>query len=173
QIGKELHADYLLEGSVRRAADRVRITVQLIQVRDQTDLWTESYAHELKDILAVQDSVARAVANQIHITLRPEQQTRLAKPRKLETAAYEASLKRRYYWNKPTAEGLQRATTYFLQAVNKDPEYGAAYSGLADCSSGLAWHGFNSPVEALPKANAAALKAVEINPESAEAHAST
>jgi TolB-like protein/DNA-binding winged helix-turn-helix (wHTH) protein/Tfp pilus assembly protein PilF len=172
QVGKELHADYLLEGSVRRALNRVRITVQLIQVRDQTDLWTESYDHELKDMLAVQDSVARAVANQIHITLTAEQQTRLARPRKLEPAAYEAYLKGRYYWNKRTAEGMQKAATYFLQAVNKDPEYGSAYSGLADCSSGLTWHGFNSPAEALPKANAAALKAVEINPESAEAHAS-
>jgi TolB-like protein/Tfp pilus assembly protein PilF len=172
QVGEELHADYLLEGSVRRAADRVRITVQLIQVRDQTDLWTESYDHELKDILVLQDSVARAVANQIHITLGPEQQTRLARPRKLEPAAYEAYLKGRYYWNKRTAEGMQKAATYFQQAVNKDPEYGAAYSGLADCNSGLTWHGFNSPAEALPKANAAALKAVQINPESAEAHAS-
>ena len=173
EVGKELHADYLLEGSVRRASDRVRITVQLIQVRDQTDLWTESYDHELRDILAVQDSVARAVANQIHITLTPEQQTRLARPRsKLDPAAYESYLRGRYYWNKRTAEGMQKAATYFLEAVNKDPEYGAAYSGLADCSSGLTWHGFSSPAEALPKANAAALKAVAINPESAEAHAS-
>src|SRR5882724_4664114 len=99
QIGKELHADYLLQGSVRRAPDRVRITVQLIQVRDQTDLWIESYDRELKDILALQDSVARAIADQIHVTLTAEQQTRMARSRQLEPAAYEAYLKGRYYWN--------------------------------------------------------------------------
>jgi len=172
QIGKELHADYLLQGSVRRAPDRVRITVQLIQVRDQTDLWTESYDRELKDILALQDSVARSIADQIHITLTAEQQTRLARPRQLEPAAYEAYLKGRYYWNKRTAEGMQKASIYFQQAINADPAYGAAYSGLADCNSGLTWHGFNSPAETLPRANAAALKAIEIDPQSAEAHAS-
>src|SRR6266702_3556200 len=137
KIGEELHADYLLQGSVRRAPDRVRITVQLIQVRDQTDLWTESYDHELKDILALQDSVARTIADQIHITLTAEPQTRLARPRQLEPAAHEAYLKGRYYWNKRTAESLQRASVYFQQAINKDPAYSAAYSGLADCSSGL------------------------------------
>jgi TolB-like protein/DNA-binding winged helix-turn-helix (wHTH) protein/tetratricopeptide (TPR) repeat protein len=172
QIGKELHADYLVQGSVRRASDRVRITVQLIQVRDQTDLWAESYDRKLKDVLALQDSVARTIANQIHITLAPGQQTRLASRANLDPEAYEAYLKGRYYWNKRTADGLQKAQIYFEQAINQDPAYGAAYSGLADCNSGLAWHGFKSPAEALPKANAAALKAIEIDPQSAEAHAS-
>ncbi len=172
QIGKELQADYLVQGSVRRAPGRVRITVQLIQARDQTDLWTQSYDRELKDILALQDSVARTIANQIHITLGAEQQTRLASAGAVEPEAYEAYLKGRYYWNKRTADALQKASTYFQQAIDKNPAYGAAYSGLADCNSGLAWHGFKSPAEALTKAHAAALKAVEIDPLSAEAHAS-
>ncbi|HWX78836.1 MAG TPA: winged helix-turn-helix domain-containing protein [Steroidobacteraceae bacterium] len=172
QIGSELHADYLVQGSVRRASDRVRITVQLIQVRDQTDLWAESYDRELKDILVLQDSVARTIANQIHITLTPGQQTRVPGRTNVDPEAYEAYLKGRYYWNKRTGEGLQKAVVYFQQAINKDPAYGAAYSGLADCNSGLAWHGFKSPAEALPKAHAAALKAIEIDPQSAEAHAS-
>src|SRR5258708_13662328 len=172
QIGKELHADYLLQGSVRRAPDRVRITVQLIQARDQTDLWTENYDLNLNNILALQDSVARAIADQIHITLTAEEQTRMARPRQLEPAAYEAYLKGRYYWNKRTAQGMQKPFIYFQQAINADPAYGAAYSGLADCNSGLTWHGFNSPAETLPRANAAALKAIEIDPQSAEAHAS-
>jgi TolB-like protein/DNA-binding winged helix-turn-helix (wHTH) protein/Flp pilus assembly protein TadD len=172
QIGRELRADYLLQGSVRRASERVRITVQLIQVRDQTDLWAESYDRELKDMLTLQDSVARIIAKQIHITLTPGQQTRLPSRANLDPEAYEAYLKGRYYWNKRTADGLQKALLYFQQAINKDPTYGAAYSGLADCNSGLAWHGFKSPAEALPKANAAALKAIEIDPQSAEAHAS-
>ena len=172
QIGRELHADYLVQGSVRRASDRVRITVQLIQVRDQTDLWADSYNRELRDILTLQDSVARTIAHQIHVALTPGQQTRSASRANLVPEAYEAYLKGRYYWNKRTGDGLQKALIYFQQAINKDPTYGAAYSGLADCNSGLAWHGFKSPAEALPKANAAALKAIEIDPQSAEAHAS-
>jgi TolB-like protein/DNA-binding winged helix-turn-helix (wHTH) protein len=171
QIGGELHADYLVQGSVRRASDRVRITVQLIQVRDQTDLWAESYDRQLKDILTLQDSVSRTIANQIHITLTPGQQTQL-RGGNLDPGAYEAYLKGRYYWNKRTGDGLQKALIFFQQAINKDPTYGAAYSGLADCNSGLAWHGFKSPAEALPVANTAALKAIEIDPQSAEAHAS-
>jgi TolB-like protein/DNA-binding winged helix-turn-helix (wHTH) protein len=172
QIGRELHADYLVQGSVRRASNRVRITVQLIQVRDQTDLWAESYDRELKDMLTLQDSVSRTIANQIHIALTPARQTPLPSRTNLDPEAYEAYLKGRYYWNKRTADGLQKALIYFQQAIDKDPAYGAAYSGLADCNSGLAWHGFKSPAEALPKANAAALKAIEIDPQSAEAHAS-
>jgi len=102
----------------------------------------------------------------------PGQQTRRARQANLDPEAYEAYLKGRYYWNKRTADGLQKALIYFQQAIIQDPAYGAAYSGLADCNSGLAWHGFKSPAEALPKAYAAALKAIEIDPQSAEAHAS-
>ncbi len=172
EIGKELSADYLVQGSVRRSSDRVRITVQLIQAQNQTDLWTESYDRELKDLLAVQDSVVQSIAREIHIALTEEQKTRLAIPRQTRPQAYEAYLKGRYYWNKRTAEGMQKAEHYFQQAIDGDPNYGAAYSGLADCNSGLTWHGFKSPAEALPRAYAAARKAVEIDPQSAEAHAS-
>jgi TolB-like protein/DNA-binding winged helix-turn-helix (wHTH) protein/Flp pilus assembly protein TadD len=172
EIGKELKADYLVQGSVRRWSDRVRITVQLIQAENQTDLWTESYDRELKDLLVVQDSVVQSIASQIHIALTEEQKTRLANPRQTRPEAYEAYLKGRYYWNKRTADGMQKAEHYFQQAIDSDPTYAAAYSGLADCNSGLTWHGFKSPADALPKAYAAARKAVEIDPQSAEAHAS-
>jgi tetratricopeptide (TPR) repeat protein len=172
QIGKELNADYLLQGSVRRWSDRVRITVQLIQARDQTDVWTESYDRELKDVLAVQDSVVRSIASQIHIALTQEQEKRLATSRETNPEAYEAYLKGRYYWNKRTAGSMQKAKQYFQEAIDYDSRYAAAYSGLADCNSGLTWHGFESPTEALPRAYAAARKALEIDPESAEAHAS-
>ncbi|MGC1450881.1 MAG: winged helix-turn-helix domain-containing protein [Candidatus Sulfotelmatobacter sp.] len=172
EIGRELNADYLVEGGVRRSSDRVRITVQLIQAQNQTDLWTESYDRELKDVLAVQDSVVRSIASQIHIALTAEQKTRLANSRQIPPDAYLAYLKGRYYWNKRTGDSLQRAEQYFQQAVDNDPTYAAAYSGLADCNSGLAWHGFKAPADALPKAYAAARKAVEIDPQSAEAHAS-
>jgi TolB-like protein/DNA-binding winged helix-turn-helix (wHTH) protein/Flp pilus assembly protein TadD len=172
QIGGELHTDYLVEGSVRRVPDRVRITVHLIRVSDQTDRWAESYDREVKDILELEDSVARTIANRINITLAPAAASRLATPRSVEPAAYEAYLKGRYHWNKRTAEGMQKAEVFFQQAIDKDPSYGAAYSGLADCNSGLTWHGYTSPSETLPRAHAAALKAIEIDPQSAEAHAS-
>ena len=172
EIGKELNADYLLQGTVRRSSDRVRITVQLVEAQNQTDLWTESYDRDLKDLLAVQDSVVQSIASQIHIALTEEQKTRLANPRQTRPEAYEAYLKGRYHWNKRTANGMQKAEHYFQQAIDSDPTYAAAYSGLADCNSGLAWHGFKSPADALPKAYAAARKAVEIDPQSAEAHAS-
>jgi TolB-like protein/DNA-binding winged helix-turn-helix (wHTH) protein/Flp pilus assembly protein TadD len=172
EIGKELNADYLIQGSVRRSPDRVRITVQLIEAQNQTDLWTESYDRELKDLLAVQDSVVQSIASQIHIALTEEQKTHLANPQQTRPQAYEAYLKGRYYWNKRTADGMQKAEHYFQQAIDGDPTYAAAYSGLADCNSGLTWHGFKSPADALPKAYAAARKAIEINPRSAEAHAS-
>jgi len=172
EIGKELNADYLVQGSVRRSADRVRITVQLIQAQNQTVVWTESYDRELKDVLAVQDSVVQSIASQIHIALTEKQKTLLANPRQTRPEAYEAYLKGRYYWNKRTADGMQKAEHYFQQAIDSDPTYAAAYSGLADCNSGLTWHGFKSPADALPKAYAAARKAVEIDPQSAEAHAS-
>ncbi|HKF04569.1 MAG TPA: winged helix-turn-helix domain-containing protein [Candidatus Sulfotelmatobacter sp.] len=172
EIGKQLNADYLLQGSVQRWSDRVRVTVELVQAQDQTDIWTESYDGELKDVLAVQDSIVRSIASQIHVTLTEEQEKRLAAPRQLSPEAYEAYLKGRYYWNKRTGASMQKAEQYFQQAIDNDPTYAAAYSGLADCNSGLTWHGFKSPSEALPKSYAAARKALDIDPDSAEAHAS-
>ena len=172
EIGRELKADYLLQGSVQRWSDRVRITVQLIQPEDQTDLWTESYDRELKDVLTLQDSVVQSIASQIHVALTDEQKTRLANPRPAKPEAYVAYLKGRYYWNKRTGDSMQKAEQYFQQAIENDSTYAEAYSGLADCNSGLSWHGFKSPADGLPKAYAAAKKAIEINPQSAEAHAS-
>ena len=172
EIGRQLNADYLVQGSVRPGSNRVRITVQLIDAQKQTDLWTETYDREVKDMLAVQDSVVRSIASEIHIALTEEQKTRLATPRRIVPDAYVAYLKGRYYWNRRTADSMQKAEQYFQQAIDHDQTYAAAYSGLADCSSGLAWHGFKAPADELPKAYSAARKAVELDPQSAEAHAS-
>ncbi len=172
EIGKELKADYLVQGSVQRWPDRVRVRVELIQAQTQTDIWTESYDRDLKDVLAVQDSIVRSIASQIHIALSEGQRKRLDTSRQLDPAVYEAYLKGRYYWNKRTIASMQKAEAYFQQAIDHDPTYAAAYSGLADCNSGMAWHGYKSPTEALPKSYAAARKALEIDPNSAEAHAS-
>lgn len=171
-IGRELSADYLVEGSVRRWSDRLRVTVQLIDASNQTDLWAEDYDRDLKDVLAVQDSVAASVAGQIHIALTEEQKALLASSPQIAPDAYVAYLKGRYYWNRRTGDGIGKAEASFQQAIDADPTYAAAWSGLADCNSGLAWHGYKDPADALPKALLAARKAVELDPQSAEAHAS-
>jgi TolB-like protein/DNA-binding winged helix-turn-helix (wHTH) protein/Tfp pilus assembly protein PilF len=172
QVARELNADGIVEGTVQRSGDRVRITAQLIHAPTDHHLWAESYDRELKDVLALQDDVARAIADEIKVTLTPQERMSLAAVRPVNPGAYEAYLKGRYYWNKRTAEGIKKASDYFQQAINQQPNYGIAYSGLADCSSGLAWHGFASPTEALPRAKTAALQAIEIDSTSGEAHAS-
>jgi TolB-like protein/DNA-binding winged helix-turn-helix (wHTH) protein/Flp pilus assembly protein TadD len=172
QIARELNVDAIVEGTVQRSGDRVRITAQLIHAPTDRHLWAESYDRELKDVLTLQDDVARAIAHEINVTLTPDEQLSLAGVRPVNPGAYEAYLKGRYYWNKRTAEGMKKASDYFQQSINQQPDYGLAYSGLADCNSGLAWHGFASPTEALPRAKTAALKAIEIDPASGEAHAS-
>jgi TolB-like protein/DNA-binding winged helix-turn-helix (wHTH) protein/Flp pilus assembly protein TadD len=172
QIARELNVDGIVEGTLQRSGDRIRITAQLIHAPTDRHLWAGTYDRELKDVLALQDEVARAIANEIKATLTPQEQKSLTANRPVNPDAYEAYLKGRYYWNKRTADGIRKASDYFQQAINKQANYGPAYAGLADCNSGLAWHGFASPAEALPRAKAAALKAVEIDPASGEAHAS-
>jgi TolB-like protein/DNA-binding winged helix-turn-helix (wHTH) protein/Tfp pilus assembly protein PilF len=172
QIARELNVDGIIEGTVQRSGDRVRVTAQLIHAPTDRHMWAGTYDRELKDVLALQDEVARSIANEIKTTLTPQEKKNLTAVRPVNPGAYEAYLKGRYYWNKRTAEGISKASDYFQQAINLQPDYGMAYSGLADCSSGLAWHGFAAPKEVLPKAKAAALKAIEIDPASGEAHAS-
>jgi TolB-like protein/DNA-binding winged helix-turn-helix (wHTH) protein/cytochrome c-type biogenesis protein CcmH/NrfG len=172
EIAQTLQVDALLEGAVVRSGDKVRITAQLIDARTDRHLWAKEYNRDIRDVLSLQGDVARDIAQEISATLTPDERSRLTDARQLNVEAFEAYLKGRYYWNKRTAQGIKKASDYFQQAIEKDPTYGLAYSGLADCNSGLAWHGFISPAEALPKAKAAALKAIEIGPQSGEAHAS-
>ncbi len=172
EIAQRLQVEMVLEGSVVRSGDRVRITAQLIDARTNQHLWAEEYDRDVRDVLALQGEVAREVARNISATVTPKERKQLTNPRQVNVAAYEAYLKGRFYWNKRTADGMKKGSEYFQQAIAKDPNYGLAYSGLADCNSGLAWHGFLSPAEALPKAKAAALKAIELEPESGEGHAS-
>lgn len=172
QVARELNVEGIVEGTVQRSGDRVRITAQLIHAQTDQQLWAESYDRELKDVLVLQDEVARAIATEIKITLTPQEQLSLTAVRPVNPGAYEAYLKGRYYWNKRSAEGIKKASDYFQQAIDQQPNYGLAYAGLADCNSGLSWHGFASPTEALPRAKASALKAIEIDPGSGEAHAS-
>ncbi len=172
EIARTLQVDAIVEGSVIRDGSRIRVHAQLIRAATDEHFWSEAYDRELRDVLSLQSEVAQSIARKVEVTVTGEEQARLSSARTVDPEAYEAYLKGRYYWNNRTAEGMPKAALYFEQAIGKAPGYGAAYSGLADCNSGLAWHGFMSPAEMLPKAYAAAQKAVEIDPQSAEAHAS-
>jgi TolB-like protein/DNA-binding winged helix-turn-helix (wHTH) protein/Flp pilus assembly protein TadD len=172
EIAKTLQVDAIVEGSVIREGSRIRVHAQLIRAATDEHFWSEAYDRELRDVLSLQSDVAQSIARRVEVTITGEEQARLSSARTVNPEAYEAYLKGRYYWNKRTADSMPKAALYFEQAISRDPGYGAAYSGLADCNSGLAWHGFMSPAEVLPKAYAAAQKAVEIDPQSAEAHAS-
>jgi TolB-like protein/DNA-binding winged helix-turn-helix (wHTH) protein/Tfp pilus assembly protein PilF len=178
QIGKDLGVQYVIEGSVRRDSERVRITAQLIQVKDQSHLWAREYDRELGHLLELQAEIAREVANEIEFSLsgrRPieaaqEAAARVPEPKSYE--AYDLYLKGRYFWNKRTAEGFRQAADYFQQAVDKDPNYGGAYAGLADTFTLVsAWY-IGPQSELMPKARTAALRALELDESLAEAHAS-
>jgi TolB-like protein len=141
QIGKELGVDYILEGTVRRAGERVRVSAQLIQVKDQTHLWAKNYERDAGDILALQEEVAQAIASEVEIKLTPEQQVHLASARPVNTAAHEAYLKGRFYWNKRTEKDFGKAREYFQRAIEKDPNFAPPYDGLADVSVQLTEYG--------------------------------
>jgi serine/threonine protein kinase len=171
-IGRELGVHYILEGGVRRVADQVRVSVRLIQVSDETNLWAEIYDRCLADVLQLQAEIARATASEIRLTLTVEQQVRLGGGRPVNPKAHDAYLKGRYCWNRRSEEGLTKAVDYFNQAISIDPEFAAAYSGLADAYSILGAYGALSPKDAFLPSKAAAGRALEIDDTLAEAHAS-
>lgn len=172
EIARQLNVDAIVEGSVLRSGEQVRITAQLIQVPADKHLWAESYEGNLSDTLALQNKVARAVAEQIRIEVTSQEQAELRSVKKIDPDAYENYLKGRYFWNKRTADGLKKAVDYFNRAIAKDPNYAAAYSGLADTFALLGdWQYAVMPTkEAVPKAKAAALKALELDDTLGEAH---
>jgi TolB-like protein/DNA-binding winged helix-turn-helix (wHTH) protein/Flp pilus assembly protein TadD len=174
QIAQELNVDAVVEGSVLRSGDRVRVTAQLIQASDDKHLWAQSYEGDLRNTLALQNQVARAIAAEIQVNLSGSEQVALKHARDVDPEAYEAYLKGRYFWNKRTTDGLKKARDFFDQAIAKDSNYAQAYSGLADTYALLGdWQYAVMPSrEALPKAKAAATKALELDETLGEAHAS-
>jgi serine/threonine protein kinase/tetratricopeptide (TPR) repeat protein len=172
EIARELNVDGIVEGSVFRADDQVRITVQLIEAATDQHIWAESYERELREVLSLQNEVARAIINDVKGALTPEEQSRLATARPVDPDAYEAYLKGRYHWNKFTVEGVNKAIEYFEQAIEEDSSYASAYAGLADSYNALGGEaGSLPPKEAAPKVREAALRALEIDDTLAEAHA--
>jgi TolB-like protein len=172
EIARELNVDAVVEGSVLRSGDRVRITAQLIQATSDRHLWGESYERDLRDTIALQREVAMALTEQIKIKLTPQEQERLGNAHKANPEAHEAYLKGRYFWNKRTEEGLKKGIEYFEQAINLDHDYALAYSGLADCYISLYDYQILPPEDSVPQAKAAAASALKIDNDLAEAHAS-
>jgi TolB-like protein/DNA-binding winged helix-turn-helix (wHTH) protein/Flp pilus assembly protein TadD len=172
QIARELNVDAVVEGTVLHSGDQVRITAQLIEASTDKHLWSQSYEGEFRDTLALQNRVAREIADQIRINLTPQEQAALKNVRVVNPEAYESYLKGRYFWNKRTADGLKAALAYFNQAIEEDPKYAQAYSGLADTYALLGdWqYAVMTPKEAFPKAKAAAIKALELDSALGEAH---
>jgi len=171
EIARELEVDAIVEGTVLRAGRRVRITAQLIDVAKESHLWAESYERDLRDVLALQSELARAIAREIRIKLTPVDQARFADA-PVNPEAYDAYLRGRYHWNRRSSEGLVKAIENFRDAIAKDPTYPSAYAGLADCLAVLGFWGAVPPNEGCGKAKELAQKALDMNPSLAEAHAS-
>jgi TolB-like protein/DNA-binding winged helix-turn-helix (wHTH) protein/tetratricopeptide (TPR) repeat protein len=172
EIARSLHVDAVVEGSVVRSGDKLRITAQLIDAHTDRHLWAEDYNRDLRDVVAVQGEVARRIAQEIRTTLTPEERAQLSTQRQVDPEAYEAYLKGRYFWNKRTEAGIKKAIAYFETSIAKDQNSPLAYDGLADCWHSAGWYGYVSPHEAFPQTKAAAKKALELNPTQGEAHAS-
>lgn len=173
QIGRELGVQYVLEGSVRRGSDKVRITAQLIQLKDQTHVWARQYDRDIRDLLALQSEIAHEIAEGIPLGVdhaKAAVASHSLGPREYE--AYDLYLKGRYFWNKRTPLGFQQAIECFQQSIARDPNYARAYAGLADTYALLSGYTFTPQTEAIPKARAAALKALELDEGLAEAHTS-
>ena len=173
EIGRALGVDYILEGSVRRAGDRVRISAQLIQVRDQSHLWAETYERDANDTFSLETVVANAITLQVERRLSsPLTLARRTNARPVNPEAYDLYLKGRYYWNQRTPTGFWKGIESFQQAIEKDPSYARAYVGLADCYILLGPNDILPAKQVYPLAKAAALRALQLDDTLSEAHAS-
>ncbi len=171
-VGECLNVTTVLEGSIRKSGSRLRIMAQLINVADGYHLWSERYDRELRDIFEVQDEIAKTIADRLKVRLGSAIQKPLVKAGTENLEAYQLYLKGRFHWNKRTPDGMRKAIECFQQAIEKDPAYALAYTGLADNYNLASFLNFFPPGEVMPKAKAAAAKALEIDDGLAEAHVS-
>jgi TolB-like protein/DNA-binding winged helix-turn-helix (wHTH) protein/tetratricopeptide (TPR) repeat protein len=170
EIGRELGVDTLIEGTVQRVGNQVRIRVQLIDSASDRHLWARTYDHELKDVLVLQSTAAHDIAAEVQGKVAPQTEVRPVSDHPVQPEAYEAYLKGRYFWNKRTEDGLKKSIDYFQEAIARDKQFAAAYAGLADSYSILGSDVLPARVASL-KAHAAADKALELDPNIAEGHA--
>jgi len=170
KIGEALGAANILEGSVRKSGNTIRITAQLIEVQNGTHLWSETFDRQIQDVFSIQDEISKMIVSNLKIKLLDKHANRLTKRNTENPDAFEDYLKGRYQWNQRTDEGLKKAIIYFESAIKKDPQYAAAYSGLSDVYLTLFDYDVLSFEESTPKAKQAALKALEIDKDLAEAN---
>jgi DNA-binding winged helix-turn-helix (wHTH) protein/TolB-like protein/Tfp pilus assembly protein PilF len=170
--GQELQVEAVLDGSIQRVGDRVRVTVRLLNVQDGTSLWADKFDEPFTNIFALQDSISERVAAALPLNLSGEEKARLSRHDTENTEAYQLYVKGRYFWNKQTEEGFRKGIDYFNQAIRDDPNYSLAYAGLSDCYALLSDFGFVPPGEGFPKAKEAATRALAIDEKLAEAHTS-
>jgi TolB-like protein/DNA-binding winged helix-turn-helix (wHTH) protein len=172
EIAGELSVDAVVEGAVIRSGSHVRITAQLIRASNDQHLWAESYDRDMRDILSLQGEVARDIAQQVEVAIAPDESARLTSARTTVPEAYEAYLQGRFAFNKATVDSTREAIRFFGTAIGLDPQYALAYSGLADSLSNLAGLQAVAPRDVLPRAKAAAERAVMLDDKLAEGHAS-
>jgi TolB-like protein/DNA-binding winged helix-turn-helix (wHTH) protein/Flp pilus assembly protein TadD len=173
EIAQELDVDGVIEGTVARSGNHVRVTAQLIHARSDRHLWAKNYERDLMDVVSLQNELAGEIATEVAANLTPQERARLTSTRQVNADSYDAYLRGRFFWNKRNKEALNKSIEYFNQSIQIDSGYAPAYAGLADAYSVLA-SGLPagiSPKEAGPKAISAAMRAVELDPNSAEAHA--
>jgi serine/threonine-protein kinase len=172
EIGEKLNVEMVLDGSVRKSGNRLRITVQLVNVADGFPVWSERYERSLEDTFALWDEISLAIVDNLKIELLGEEKAKLMKRYTDNLEAYNFYVQGRYFWNRRTKDGLNRAIDYFMKALKLDPNYALAYAGIADAYSMLSAYRFLSPHEAIPKAKAAALRALKKEETLAEAYTS-
>jgi len=172
QIGSELRVEYVVESSLRQSGERLRITTQLVRVKDQTHLWSQDYDRTIRDLVTLQDDFARAIASGIRMELAAASHQPLPSARSSNPDAYLAYLEGRFYWNQRSVAGLERAIVHLRQATELDPSYALAYSGLADAYCSLGVIGDVAAADVFPKARLAAEKALALDSSLAEAHTS-
>jgi adenylate cyclase len=172
EIAKQLGVAHILEGSVQKSGDAVRVNVQLIKAANNSHVWAETFDRKLTDIFSVESDVAKAIADQLraHIT-KQEEQVIAAKPTK-NIEAYDAYLRGRYFWNKRTSDGIKHAIEHFQHSIERDPDFALGHAGLADSYIALTFYNFAAPHETMPKAKESAIKALALDNTLAEAHAS-
>jgi TolB-like protein/Tfp pilus assembly protein PilF len=172
EIGRKLNVQTVLEGSIRKIDNQLRVTAQLVNITNGFHLWSDTYNRELKDIFSIQDEIASTIADKLKLTLLSDEKTRLGKHSTENLEAYNLYLLGRYFYYKTTEEDMNKAIRYFEQAIAKDPGYALAYAGQATCYSVLCTTGYLAPKESYPKAKEAVVKALELDEELGEAHAS-
>lgn len=163
EIAKQLGVTHILEGSVQKASDQVRVNVQLINALNDAHLWADTYDRKLTDIFAVESEIAKTIADTLQVKLSGSEKTAMSKKPTANPEAYELYLKGRFFWNKRTSADLRKAVDYFNQAISKDSNYALAYAGLADAFGLFPDYGVGSPTESYPRAKNAAMKALELD----------